>query len=191
MRVKYFLWFCGLLFAVQTSIAYASDTLKLSISTKKGNKTVLIRLFPEIAPNHVKRIKQLVKEGAYNRSTFHRVLPGFMAQTGDIAYGNKDNYDVLKVGTGDSDHSDLYAELSAIPFKRGIVGMARNRYIHSANSQFFIMKKYHPDLNGRYTVIGQVTKGLEYIQLLKAGVQGRQQGKVENPDYIISAEIID
>ncbi len=172
------------------SIAHAGDMLKLDVVTEEGNGTVLIKLLPDVAPKHVERIKQLTREGAYNNMAFHRVISGFMAQTGDVAHGNRDNYDNERVGKGGSQYKDLYAELSELPFKTGVVGMARNRYIHSANSQFFIMTASHPNLNGRYTVIGVVTKGIDIVRQLKSGAQG-EQGKVDEPDYIRSASIID
>ncbi len=172
------------------SIAHAEDMLKLDVVTEGGSGTVLIKLLPDVAPKHVERIKQLTREGAYNNMVFHRVISGFMAQTGDVAHGNRDNYDDTRVGKGGSQYKDLYAELSELPFKAGIVGMARNRYIHSANSQFFIMTASHPNLNGRYTVVGVVTKGIDIVRQLKSGSQGGQ-GKVDEPDYIRSASIID
>jgi peptidyl-prolyl cis-trans isomerase B (cyclophilin B) len=164
--------------------------LQLKIKTQKGKGTVLIKLLPDVAPKHIERIKTLTNEGKYDNATFHRVIPGFMAQTGDVAYGRKGQYDDQKVGTGGSSYRDLYAELSEIPFKTGVVGMARQRYIHSANSQFFIMTSYHPNLNSRYTVVGVVVEGMDYIKQLKPGSQDKDQGKVTNPDHIISAKII-
>ncbi|MGH1486614.1 MAG: peptidylprolyl isomerase [Cellvibrionaceae bacterium] len=172
------------------SLVNADDVLQLKIMTQKGKAEVLIKLLPEVAPKHIERIKTLANAGEYDNATFHRVIPGFMAQTGDVAFGKKDSYNDSKAGTGGSNYEDLYAELSEIPFKAGVVGMARQRYIHSANSQFFIMTSYHPNLNGRYTVVGVVLEGLDYIKQLKAGNQDKEQGKVTNPDYIISAKII-
>jgi len=163
--------------------------LKLDIVTQKGKGTVLIQLMPEVAPEHVKRIKKLVEDGAYDNLAFHRVINGFMAQTGDVKYANRNNYDEKNVGTGGSSYPNLYAELSEISFKAGIVGMARDRYIHSANSQFFIMTQTHPNLNGRYTVVGFVKEGLELVRKLK-GASQKLQGKVKNPDYIYKASII-
>jgi peptidyl-prolyl cis-trans isomerase B (cyclophilin B) len=169
-------------------VTQADDVLKLDIVTAKQKGSVLIQLLPDKAPNHVARIKQLVADGAYNNMVFHRVIPGFMAQTGDVAYGNRDKYNHGSVGTGGSQYKDLYAELSDIAFEPGIVGMARNRYIHSANSQFFIMTASQYGLNSNYTVIGVVIEGLELVRKLKAGTE--DQGKVVNPDYIETATII-
>ena len=179
-----------IIFLLPVSLASAEDMLQLKITTEKGKGKVLIKLLPEVAPRHVERIKMLTNDGEYDNATFHRVIPGFMAQTGDLTYGKKNQYDDNRVGTGGSEHEDLYAELSEIPFKAGVVGMARQRYIHSANSQFFIMTSYHPNLNGRYTVIGVVVEGLDYVKQLKAGNQDKDQGKVINPNHIISAKII-
>jgi len=184
---KIILAFCLLLMSVYVSAA--GDTLKLDIVTQKGKGIVLIRLLPDIAPNHVKRIKKLTSEGMYDNVAFHRVIAGFMAQTGDVQYANKNQYDHKNAGTGGSSYPNLYAELSEVSFKTGIVGMARNRYIHSANSQFFIMTETHPNLNGRYTVVGIVQKGLEFVRKLKSGSQ-EVKGKVTDPDYIKKASII-
>jgi peptidyl-prolyl cis-trans isomerase B (cyclophilin B) len=180
----------GFLLLLQVPIAHSNEFLQLDLDTRKGKGTILIKLLPEVAPEHVKRIKTLTEEGAYNNVAFHRVIPGFMAQTGDVAYGRKDNFNEAKIGKGKSSYRDLYAELSEVQFQKGIVGMARNRYIHSANSQFFIMMEYHPNLNGRYTVFGVVTQGMEYIKKIKAGRQEVDQGKVINPDFIRTAKIV-
>ncbi|MGH1441347.1 MAG: peptidylprolyl isomerase [Cellvibrionaceae bacterium] len=187
MIKKITLVFALLLCSVQ--VAAAGNTLKLDVVTQKGKGTILIRLLPDIAPNHVKRIKKLTSEGAYDNVAFHRVIAGFMAQTGDVQYANKSRYDHKNAGTGGSTYPNLYAELSEISFKTGVVGMARNRYIHSANSQFFIMTETHPNLNGRYTVVGIVEKGLELVRKLKSGSQ-EVKGKVTDPDYIKKASII-
>lgn len=170
-------------------VSATGNTLKLDIVTQKGKGIVLIRLLPDLAPNHVKRIKKLTSEGAYDNVAFHRVIAGFMAQTGDVKYANRNRYDDKNAGTGGSSYPNLYAELSEVSFKTGIVGMARNRYIHSANSQFFIMTETHPNLNGRYTVVGIVEKGLELVRKLKGGSQ-KDKGKVEEPDYIAKASIM-
>lgn len=179
----------SLLFTAGAMGQGSGNTLKLDIVTQKGKGTVLIKLLPDVAPNHVKRIKRLTQEGAYDNVAFHRVIAGFMAQTGDVKYANKNNYDHKNAGTGGSAYDNLYAELSEIPFERGVVGMARNRYIHSANSQFFIMTATHRNLNGRYTVVGIVLEGLELVRELKSGSQ-EVQGKVTDPDYIAKASII-
>lgn len=186
-KIAIFLLFVSFSFTVN-----AGNVLKLDLALKDsgGKGTVLIQLLPSKAPKHVKRVKRLVTEGAYDNVAFHRVIEGFMAQTGDVKYGNVKAYDEKNVGTGGSSYPDLYAELSNINFETGVVGMARNRYIHSANSQFFIMTATHQNLNGSYTVIGVVQEGLEYVRKLKRGSSSGGQGKVEQPDYIIKASII-
>jgi cyclophilin family peptidyl-prolyl cis-trans isomerase len=180
----------GFYFLCFIPLVQATEFLQLDVDTRKGKGTIVIKLLPEAAPEHVKRIKLLTEQGAYNNVAFHRVIPGFMAQTGDVKYGVKDKFNEKMVGKGKSSLRDLYAELSEIQFQRGIVGMARDRYIHSANSQFFIMMEYHPNLNGRYTVFGIVTEGLEHLKKIKAGRQDKRQGKVTKPDFIRSAKII-
>jgi cyclophilin family peptidyl-prolyl cis-trans isomerase len=180
----------GFCLVVFIPFAQSTEFLQLDIDTRKGKGTIVIKLLPEAAPEHVKRIKLLTEQGAYNNVAFHRVIPGFMAQTGDVKYGVKDKYNEQMVGKGKSSNRDLYAELSEIQFQRGIVGMARDRYIHSANSQFFNMMEYHPHLNGRYTGFGIVTAGHDYLKKIKAGRQDKEQGKVTKPDFIRSAKII-
>ena len=131
---------------------------------------VTIELLDEVAPNHVARIKELAREGFYNGVPFHRVIEGFMAQTGDGQNGD---------GTGGSSKPDLKAEFSATPYVRGTVGMARTNYPHSANSQFFITFGEADFLNGQYTVFGQVIGGMEHIDAVKRGLG--QSGSVPDP----------
>jgi peptidylprolyl isomerase len=138
---------------------------------------VVIQLRPDLAPKHVERIKKLIKEGFYNGLTFHRVIAGFMAQTGDPK-GD---------GTGGSKYPDLPAEFSQEPFKRGTVGAARSADPDSANSQFFICFEDAPHLNGQYTVWGQVTDGMQYVDRIKKG--GGAGGQVVNPDKIIKMQL--
>jgi peptidylprolyl isomerase len=128
------------------------------LDTKDGR--VVIRLRNDLAPGHAARIKQLTREGFYNNVPFHRVIPGFMAQTGDGQYGN---------GTGGSKYPPLKAEFSAVPFTRGIVGMARTSDPNSANSQFFIMFDTASSLDNKYTVIGQVVSGMDVVDKIKKG----------------------
>jgi peptidylprolyl isomerase len=135
---------------------------------------VIIKLRPDIAPKHAERIKTLAREGYYNNAPFHRVITGFMAQTGDGQRGD---------GTGRSNHPNLPAEFSKVPFKRGIVGMARSQDPNSANSQFFIMFTDAPHLNGQYTVIGEVVSGMAAIDKIKRGEP------VVNPDRILRMQV--
>ena len=142
------------------------------IDTTKGR--VVIKLRPDLAPRHVERIKQLARDGYYNNVPFHRVIEGFMAQTGD---GKNFN------GTGGSKYPNLQAEFSNVPFTRGIVGMARTSDPNSANSQFFIMYADGSSLNGKYTVIGQVVSGMEVVDKLKRGEP------VTDPDKMVKVQV--
>jgi len=158
------------------------DTMILKL--KDGN--VIIELFSDKAPNHVKRFKQLSKEKKYDGVVFHRVIDGFMAQTGDVEYGNSnlDTYDIQRAGTGGSEYPDLKAEFSNIPHERGTLSMARSSDPNSANSQFFICFKASPSLDRQYTVFGKVIQGMEFVDLIKRGEDSN--GKVSDPDQIIS-----
>ena len=158
------------------------DTMILKL--KDGN--VIIELFNDKAPNHVKRFKQLSKEKKYDGVVFHRVIDGFMAQTGDVEYGNSnlETYDIRRAGTGGSEYPDLKAEFSNIPHERGTLSMARSSDPNSANSQFFICFKASPSLDRQYTVFGKVVVGMEFVDLIKRG-EG-SNGEVSDPDQIIS-----
>src|SRR5580692_12749799 len=142
------------------------------IDTTKGR--VVIKLRPDIAPKHAERIKLLARDGYYNNVPFHRVVEGFMAQTGD---GKNFN------GTGGSKYPNLPSEFSSVPFKRGIVGMARTSDPNSANSQFFIMFNDGPSLNGQYTVIGEVVSGMDVVDKLKRGEP------VADPDKMVKVQV--
>ena len=148
----------------------------LILTTKHGK--VLIRLRPDLAPKHVAQIKALVKRKFYDGIVFHRVIPGFMAQTGDPT----------GTGSGGSDLPDLKAEFTSTPFKRGTLGMARASDPDSANSQFFICLAESSFLNGKYTVFGEVTSGMDVVDKIKAGTEGNN-GAVENPDKIITLRL--
>ena len=158
------------------------DTMILKL--KDGN--VIIELFSDVAPNHVKRFKQLSKEKKYDGVVFHRVIDGFMAQTGDVKFGNLnlESYDIRRAGTGGSEYPDLKAEFSDIPHERGTLSMARSNDPNSANSQFFICFKAASHLDRQYTVFGKVVKGMEFVDLIKKG-EG-SNGEVSDPDKIIS-----
>ena len=148
---------------------------------------VKIELFHDVAPKHVERIKILANEGKYDNVVFHRVIDGFMAQTGDVKFGNSsnDNYDLRRVGTGGSSLPDLKAEFNDLPHDRGTLSMARSQDPNSANSQFFICFKPAPFLDRQYTVFGKIVEGMEYVDKIKKG-DSDQNGSVENPDKIIS-----
>ena len=148
---------------------------------------VKIELFPDVAPKHVERIKKLAEDEKYDNVVFHRVLDGFMAQTGDVKFGNSSSntYDLKRAGTGGSSLPDLVSEFSDIPHQRGTLSMARSQDPNSANSQFFICFKASPFLDRQYTVFGKVVEGMEFVDKIKKGNEN-QNGSVENPDKIIS-----
>jgi len=148
---------------------------------------VKIELFEDVAPNHVKRIKQLAEEGKYDGVVFHRVIDGFMAQTGDVKFGNSsnDNFDLKKAGQGGSDLPDLKEEFSDLPHERGTLSMARSQNPNSANSQFFICFKESSFLDRQYTVFGKVIEGMELVDKIKKG-NSDDNGSVSDPDKIIS-----
>ena len=154
------------------------------MKTKYGE--VEIELYKEKAPNHVKRFKELAEAGKYNGVVFHRVIDGFMAQTGDVKFGNSTNsdYNLSLAGTGGSDLPDLKAEFSEIPHVKGILSAARSSDPNSFNSQFFICLDNAPHLDRQYSVFGKVTKGMEFIDKIKKGAPG--SGAVDEPDKIIS-----
>tara|TARA_B100000029_G_scaffold297648_1_gene290818 strand:+ start:142 stop:702 length:561 start_codon:yes stop_codon:yes gene_type:complete len=156
---------------------------KMILELDYGN--VEITLYPDIAPQHVKRIETLVKNKEYDGVVFHRVIEGFMAQTGDVQFGNskKNSYDLNQVGTGSSNLPDLKAEFNNTPHERGTLSMARSADPNSGNSQFFICFQAAPHLDRQYTVFGRVTKGMEFIDKIKKG--SGSNGMVENPDKII------
>ena len=146
--------------------------------------TVTLELLPDVAPQHVDRMKTLARAGAYDNVAFHRVIDGFMAQTGDVQHGNMEkDYNPRGVGTGSSEHPDVPAEFSKIPHARGSLGAARSANPNSANSQFFINFKDNDFLNGQYTVYGQVTSGMEHVDVLTKGEPPA------NPDRMISVKV--
>ncbi|WP_127598343.1 peptidylprolyl isomerase [Nitratireductor alexandrii] len=157
------------------------------ITLKDGDVTIALK--PEMAPKHVEQIKALVREGAYDNVAFHRVIDGFMAQTGDVEFGDmKDGFDAARAGTGGSARSDLPAEFSDANFVRGTVGMARARDPNSANSQFFIMFAPAPNLDGAYTIVGEVEDGMDKVDAIKRG-DPAQNGVVAKPDRMLKVRI--
>jgi len=148
---------------------------------------VKIELFADKAPNHVKRIKELADSGKYDNVVFHRVIDGFMAQTGDVKFGNSSssNFDLKRAGMGGSDLPDLNQEFSSLPHERGTLSMARSQNPNSANSQFFICFKPSPFLDKQYTVFGKVIEGIEFVDKIKRGDESNN-GAVSDPDKIIS-----
>ncbi|TNM61996.1 peptidylprolyl isomerase [Aliirhizobium smilacinae] len=155
----------------------------LIMETTKGK--VVISLLPDLAPGHVARVKELAREEAYDGVVFHRVIPDFMAQTGDVKFGKKggESFNPSRAGMGGSEKPDLQAEFSAVPHVRGTCSMARSQSPNSANSQFFICFTDAPWLNKQYSVWGQVTEGMDIIDLIKKGEP------VQDPDSIVSVRV--
>tara|TARA_Y100001936_G_scaffold102052_1_gene100433 strand:+ start:657 stop:1217 length:561 start_codon:yes stop_codon:yes gene_type:complete len=148
---------------------------------------VKIELYEDVAPNHVKRIKELANSGKYDNVVFHRVIDGFMAQTGDVKFGNSSSSDfnLARAGMGGSDLPDLKQEFNSLPHERGTLSMARSSDPDSANSQFFICFKAAPFLDRQYTVFGKVISGMDYVDKIKRGDQNNN-GAVSDPDKIVS-----
>jgi len=173
-----------ILFFILTNNTIAEENIMI-LKLKDGD--VKIELFEDVAPNHVKRIKQLAKDGKYDGVVFHRVIDGFMAQTGDVQFGNSSNdqFDLKRAGMGGSDLPDLKEEFSDLPHERGTLSMARSQDPNSANSQFFICFKEASFLDRQYTVFGKVIEGMDLVDKIKRGDQNNN-GSVSNPDKIIS-----
>ena len=150
---------------------------------------VELELYSDVAPNHVKRFKDLAQNGLYDGVVFHRVIDGFMAQSGDVKFGNSNSKDfnLSLAGTGGSDMPDLKSEFSDIPHDRGVLSAARSSDPNSANSQFFICFQPAPHLDRQYTVFGKVIKGMEFVDKIKKG--DGPNGSVKNPDKIISLKL--
>ncbi len=155
----------------------------------EANGTIKIDLLEDVAPAHVERITALAEAGDYDGVVFHRVIDGFMAQTGDVQFG-KMGEDMRRAGMGGSDQPDLEQEFSDVPFDRGVVGMARAQNPNSANSQFFIMFDQGYFLNGQYTVVGRVTEGLDVLDAIKRG-EGRNGAVIGQPDVMQKVTVTD
>ncbi|QRM55508.1 peptidylprolyl isomerase [Sinorhizobium sp. BG8] len=181
--------FAGAMFLASiagTASAQSKDDF-ITIQLKDG--PVVVQLLPDVAPKHVERIKALAAAGEYDNVAFHRVIEGFMAQTGDVKYGDlNDGYEAGAAGTGGSSQPDLPSEFSEVPFERGTVGMARSQDPNSANSQFFIMFAPGSFLNGQYTVVGQVVEGMENVDKIKRGDEANN-GSVTDPDRMIKVTV--
>ena len=172
-------------FSLVTTKVMAQNIMILKLSYGE----VEIELYPEKAPNHVQRFKRLAEEGKYNGVVFHRVIDGFMAQTGDVKFGNTNSpeFNLSLAGTGGSNLPDLKAEFSDIAHTRGILSAARSADPNSANSQFFICFDSAPHLDRQYSAFGKVIKGMEFIDQIKKG--DPNSGAVSNPDKIISIKV--
>ncbi len=172
-------------FCVLGAPAFATG-LEIDVAGE-ANGTIVIDLFEDVAPLHVAQITALASEGQYDGVVFHRVIDGFMAQTGDVEFGRQGG-DMSMAGMGGSALPDLPAEFSDIPFARGVVGMARAQDPNSANSQFFIMFDQGDFLNGQYTVVGQVTAGLEVLDAIKRG-EGQNGAVIGAPDVMVAVRV--
>jgi cyclophilin family peptidyl-prolyl cis-trans isomerase len=149
-----------------------------------GGGDVVVEMLPDVAPKHVAQIKKLARGGEYDNVAFHRVIEGFMAQTGDVQHGDmEDDFNIRRAGTGASKMPDLPAEFSKLPFDRGVCGMARSQNPNSGNSQFFIMFREGHFLNGQYTVWGRVVSGMEHVDAITRGEPP------SSPDRMISVRV--
>ncbi len=173
-----------IIFLIFQTKSIAKENIMI-LKLKDGD--VKIELFSDVAPNHVERIKKLANDGNYDGVVFHRVIDGFMAQTGDVKFGNtnNDNYDLNRAGMGGSDFPDLKSEFNNLPHDKGTLSMARSSDPNSANSQFFICFEPAPFLDRQYTVFGKVISGMEYVDKIKRG-DSNNNGAVNDPDKIIS-----
>ena len=164
--------------------------LQIAVSGE-ANGTITIDLFEDTAPGHVAQIVALARSGYYDNVVFHRVIDGFMAQTGDVQFGRTTSadFDMRSAGMGGSPLPDLKAEFSDLPFDRGVLGMARSQSPDSANSQFFIMFAPGPFLNGQYTVVGEVTEGMEVVDAIKRGSKQANGSVAGEPDRMVSVTV--
>ena len=174
----------GAILAIVASPAFSAG-LEIDIAGE-ANGTIKINLFEDTAPLHVAQITAIAEAGDYDGVVFHRVIDGFMAQTGDVQYGKGE--DIRRAGTGASDLPDITAEFSDIPFVTGVVGMARSSNPNSANSQFFIMFTEYPSLNNEYTVVGEVTEGMDIVNQIKRGTGGNG-AMVGTPDMMQAVRV--
>ncbi len=164
-------------------MAEIKDAENTLVITLAGGE-VVVEMLPDVAPKHVEQIKALVRAGEYDNVAFHRVIDGFMAQTGDVAHGDmEDGFNIGRAGTGGSTKPNIPAEFSKLPFDRGVCGMARSQSPNSANSQFFIMFKDGHFLNGQYTVWGRVISGMEHVDAITRGEPPR------SPDRMIAVKV--
>ena len=180
--IKKIYWLLFLIFLFNNNL-YAKENIMI-LKLKDGN--VKIQMFPDVAPNHVKRISELANNGKYDNVVFHRVIDGFMAQTGDVKFGNSSSsdFDLKRAGMGGSDLPDLDSEFNDIPHEKGTLSMARASDPNSANSQFFICFEPATFLDRNYTVFGKVIEGMNHIDNIKRG--DGPNGSVSDPDKIIS-----
>jgi cyclophilin family peptidyl-prolyl cis-trans isomerase len=184
----------GMWLAANEATSAETDTVEIKnpedtlvIELKDGK--VYIELLPDVAPKHVAQVKALARQGFYDNVVFHRVIDGFMAQTGDGQYGDtEDGYNLRRAGTGGSSLPDIPAEFSSLPFDKGVMGMARSQSPNSANSQFFIMLDEGHFLNNQYTVLGRVIGGMQHVDAIKLGDRANN-GAVTDPDKMLSVKV--
>ena len=181
--MKQFIYLFTLIFSLLNTNLFAKENIMI-LKLEFGD--VEIELYPEKAPNHVKRFTELANQGKYDNVVFHRVIEGFMAQTGDVKFGNSSSphFNISLAGTGGSDMPDVKAEFSDIAHTRGILSAARSADPDSANSQFFICLDSAPHLDRQYSAFGKVVKGMEFVDMMKKG--DPNSGSVAGPDKIIS-----
>lgn len=181
-------WVLALALAASPALATG---LKIEVAGE-ANGTILIELADDVAPAHAARLAELARSGAYDGVVFHRVIDGFMAQTGDVQFGDSTDsgFSMSKAGRGGSDLPDLKAEFSDVAYDRGVVGMARSQNPNSANSQFFIMFAPGHFLNGQYTVVGRVTRGMDVVDAIKRGA-GQNGSVVGEPDRMVKVTVTD
>ena len=177
-------------FAAMPAFAAPAAEPENTLVITTGSGEIDIQLRPDLAPDHVERIKELAREKAYDGVVFHRVIEGFMAQTGDVEFGKEggSSYNPDRAGMGGSDKPDLKAEFSRETFDRGTVGMARSQDPNSANSQFFIMLADGDFLDGQYTIVGDVIDGMDVVDKIKKG-DAQQNGAVKNPDKMLKVRV--
>jgi len=186
--MKYIAYFALLLPLIVSEAKPSSESTENVIVIELKDGPVVIETFPDVAPKHVERIEKLAKAGKYDGVAFHRVIDGFMAQTGDVQFGNVKDFSERRVGTGGSDLPDLKQEFNGKKHDRGTCSMARSSSPDSANSQFFICFDPAPFLDRQYTVWGQVIEGMEHVDKIKMG-SSRNNGSVTEPDHMIKVTV--
>jgi cyclophilin family peptidyl-prolyl cis-trans isomerase len=186
--MKYLAYFALLLPLIVSEAKPTSESTENVIVIELKDGPVVIETFPDVAPKHVERITKLAKAGKYDGVAFHRVIEGFMAQTGDVQFGNVKDFSTSRVGTGGSDLPDLKEEFNDKKHERGTCSMARSSSPNSANSQFFICFDPAPFLDRQYTVWGKVIEGMEFVDKIKMG-SSRNNGSVNDPDHMIKVTV--
>ena len=186
--MKYLAYFALLLPLIVSEAKPTSESTENVIVIELKDGPVVIETFPDVAPKHVERITKLAQAGKYDGVAFHRVIDGFMAQTGDVQFGNVKDFSTSRVGTGGSDLPDLKEEFNDKKHERGTCSMARSSSPNSANSQFFICFDPAPFLDRQYTVWGKVIEGMEFVDKIKMG-SSRNNGSVSDPDHMIKVTV--